>query len=305
MKARVLWQISVATTPEAEATLAAGLTEIFGAPAAVHFDALKDTTTVSVYLPSCPPDLASCRAAWRNRWCAWRRDGLPVGAGRLRMRKLPAENWAESWKRHFRPLEIGAALLLKPDWSRRKPRCGQAVVVLNPGLSFGTGHHATTGFCLRQLVALRQPSTRQSFLDMGTGSGLLAIAAAKLGYAPVHAFDYDPDAVRVAAANARRNRVAAKLRLWRGDVTELPVPARRRYDVVCANLATDLLLAEGGRIAARVRAGGTLVLAGILHQEFAQVRTAYENLGMQRQTSRREREWRSGSFLCPRPRGRG
>lgn len=305
MKPRPLWQISVATSPEAEEALVSLFTDIFGTPASAHFDALKGTTTVSVFLPVRSSDLTRQRALLRGKLRELRGGGLNPGPGRIRVRKLPPENWAESWKRHFKPIEIGAALLLKPGWSRRKPRRGQAVVVLDPGLSFGTGHHATTGFCLRQLVLRRQPGGRQSFLDVGTGSGILAIAAAKLGYAPVHAFDFDPDAVRVAKVNAKQNHVSEKLRIRRQDVTNLPNPARQRYNLVCANLISNLLIAERRRIAGLVRPDGALVLAGILRIEFAQVQAAYENLGMHLQTSRREREWRSGSFVFQRAGGRG
>src|SRR5439155_23112501 len=116
----------------------------------------------------------------------------------------------------------GLALLLKPSWSRCRARRGQAVVVLDPGLSFGTGQHPTTRFCLEQIVARRTQDRGQSFLDMGTGSGILAIAAAKLGYHPVAAFDVDAHAVRIARANARKNGVADTLHPRRQDLRQLP-----------------------------------------------------------------------------------
>src|SRR5262249_3273167 len=147
------------------------------------------------------------------------------------------EDWAESWKRHFRPVEIGSRLLLKPSWSRRRPRKNQVLLVLDPGLSFGTGQHPTTRFCLEQLVAFA--SRNRSFLDLGTGSGILVIAAKKLGYRRVTAIDSDPDAVRIARANAKRNRLEEKLRLVHQDLTRLPV-GWRKHDLVCANLGYEL-----------------------------------------------------------------
>jgi SAM-dependent methyltransferase len=127
------------------------------------------------------------------------------------------------------------------------------VVVLDPGLSFGTGQHPTTGFCLRELVRRRESGVEQSFLDLGTGSGILAIAAAKMGYTPVVALDFDPDCVRVAQNNARRNRVADRVTVRRGDVSCLSKHPRPRHDVVCANLVAPLLVKEADRIAAQVR----------------------------------------------------
>jgi len=272
------------------------IVELFGTMAATNFDALKGRTTVSVFLPRLPVAAAVRFNALRARLHELASWGLDAGPGRVSVRRLPPENWAESWKRHFKPIEIGGALLLKPSWSRRKPRKGQVVVVLNPGLSFGTGQRATTYFCLHELVARQRPGTHQSFLDVGTGSGILAIAAAKLGYKPVYAFDFDPDAVRVARANARRNRVAQNLRIACCGVTTFCPKPRRRYDLVCANLISTLLLAERRRLANLVHCDGVLVLAGILRPEFAEVQAAYEAMGLRLLASRCEKEWRSGSF---------
>jgi ribosomal protein L11 methyltransferase len=124
----------------------------------------------------------------------------------------------------------------------------------------------------------------------------LAIAAAKLGYQPVHAFDFDPEAVRVAKENARKNRVDAKIKLTRGDVTKLPRKPARLYDLVCANLISNLLISEKRRIVKRLKRDGTLVLAGILAAEFAEVERAFAALNLKLTASRVENEWCSGSF---------
>jgi len=188
-------------------------------------------------------------------------------------------------------------LLVKPSWSKKRPAKNQAVVILDPGLSFGTGQHPTTSFCLDQIARGRENRTQLSaFLDIGTGSGILAIAAAKLGYAPVHAFDFDPDSVRVAKENLRENRVTAQVKLTRGDVTQLPLKPARQFDLVCANLISNLLIAERRRIVNRVKRGGTLVLAGILAVEFVEVERAFADLGLKLMASRVENEWRSGAF---------
>jgi len=196
--------------------------------------------------------------------------------------------------------------------------------VLDPGLSFGTGQHPTTKFCLQELVRAErerspsaarrsrrnrrqfqpEPTSRgaatgersRSLLDIGTGSGILAIASAKLGYAPVHAFDYDPQSVVVARENARKNRVANQIKLTRGDLTKLPRRSAKQYDVVCANLLANILIAERDRILARVKPDGVLVVAGILKREFAEVQRAYENSGWRLVASKSQKEWRSGTF---------
>ena len=121
--------------------------------------------------------------------------GLNIGSGTVRIARIKREDWAESWKKHFKAFEVGRSLLVKPSWIKRLPRAGQAVVVLDPGLSFGTGQHPTTAFCLSEIVRGEKKETSRSFLDIGTGSGILAIAAAKLNFRPVRAFDFDPASV--------------------------------------------------------------------------------------------------------------
>jgi ribosomal protein L11 methyltransferase len=124
----------------------------------------------------------------------------------------------------------------------------------------------------------------------------LAIAAAKLGYTPVEAFDFDLEAVRVARENARKNGVSQKVHIRCEDVTKMPRRSKEKYDLICANLISTLLASEQQRIVSRLNPGGTLVLAGILKNEFASVRGAYEACGLRLAASRTENEWRSGAF---------
>ncbi len=249
----------------------------------VYADAEKKVSVVSVYLDSKPAE-AQIKALRKS------------DCGNLWITRLRREDWAESWKKHFHPLEIGGALLIKPSWSKRRARRGQAVVILDPGLSFGTGQHPTTEYCLRQIVAHRKPNEQQSFLDVGAGSGILVIAAAKLGYAPVEAFDFDAEAVRVARANAKKNRVDKRISLSRQDLTKLGRRAWPKFDLICANLISNLLIEQREKILLRLKRSGVLVLAGILKKEFAQVKQAYEYAGLKLISSRAEKEWRSGAF---------
>jgi ribosomal protein L11 methyltransferase len=296
MKPGRLWRISVATRPEAEDVITDLLARLFACPASAYVDADTGHTTVAVYCDTKPSGLAAKRAALRSGLKHIRECGIQLGSGKISVTQIKREDWAESWKRHFKPLEISRTLLVKPSWSRRRPKRGQAVVVLDPGLSFGTGQHPTTSFCLRELVRGRRAELPQSFLDIGTGSGILAIAAAKLGYAPVHAFDFDPEAVRVACANAKVNREQNRVRIERKDVTKLSVRPALQYDVVCANLISTLLIAERRRIVRLLRPGGVLVLAGILRVEFGLVATAFKSLGLRLVASKADKEWRSGAF---------
>ncbi|HOY56766.1 MAG TPA: 50S ribosomal protein L11 methyltransferase [Verrucomicrobiota bacterium] len=297
-----LIEISIVTSNEAEEAVAALLERVSGLTPVLYTAQDRPATKVTVYLDRKHRWTDARKNAVLRGLALLRAEGLDVGPGRLRLRRLRAESWVNAWKRHFRPIEIGQALLLKPSWSRRTPKAAQAVVTLDPGLSFGTGQHPTTRFCLEQIVACRNLAHPPSLLDAGTGSGILAIAAAKLGYRPILAFDFDPASIKAARANARANNVAARARFLRGDLRCPPIEPGARFDVVCANLTTDLLMVEAKRIARWMRPEGRLVLAGILAVEFRDVFKAYERLGLKLVTTRVEREWQCGAFARTRQR---
>lgn len=292
-------QLRVRVPGVAEAIIAELVELVFEEPPVRYTDAETGVSEVSLYRPAVyppsPRELAQLKQALlRARHCGL----LPV-APRVMVRRLRPQDWAESWKRHFKPQVFGERILVRPSWSRRRPRRREVEVVLDPGLSFGTGQHATTAFCLEQIAraADRAKGRQLSLLDAGTGSGILAIAAAKLGWAPVEAFDFDPDAVRIAGENARANGVSLQPR--QRDVRRLSPTPKRRFDVVAANLMADLLITERERLAAQVAPGGILLLAGILKTQFRAVRRIYQAAGCRLVAQRTEREWQSGAFRCP------
>jgi ribosomal protein L11 methyltransferase len=283
VRTKALWRVAVKTTGEAEEAVSAFLESYFDEASSSYTDMETGRVTCMVFLKKAPPKCAKLAHILEEA-------GLQCVPKCLTLTRLKKEDWAESWKRHFKPFTVGNALLLKPSWSRRKPRRGQRAIVIDPGLSFGTGQHPTTRFCLERLAEARNPSARQSFLDVGTGSGILAIAAAKLGYAPVRAFDFDPAAVRVAKENARKNRV--RISIKRGDITRIPNRSAK-YDVVCANLTADLLESCAGKLERFVKAGGLLVLAGILRTQIDPVRARFERRGFRITREHAEKEWQS------------
>jgi ribosomal protein L11 methyltransferase len=302
--AKQLWRVSITTSPEAEDATAELFGTIFDCNASSYFDVEPQTSIISVYFSEKRFLSRKVREEISAGLRQIKNCGLKIGAGKINIAKVRREDWAESWKRHFKPIAIGNALLVKPSWSKKRPRKNQAVVILDPGLSFGTGQHPTTEFCLRQICsvgAARQQSSRKldatkSFLDIGTGSGILAIAAAKLGYKPVRTIDFDPEAVRVARANARVNDVLKKIKIARGDVAGFSTKPKEQFDLVCANLISNLLIAEREKIAAQLKPRGVLVLAGISKSEFLEVQKEFESLGLKLISSRSKKEWRSGSF---------
>ncbi len=291
-----LWRLRVAVQPDCEDAVSCVLETELGQPVSIQVDVQKNRSWATVYL--------SKRSDWNGarqaRIQARLRDLVECGVSVPRIHvsaaRVAREDWAESWKRHFKPLAIGRHLLVLPSWSRRQPRPGQAVVILDPGLSFGTGNHPTTRFCLEELARARTTRGKRSLLDVGCGSGILAICAVKLGYENVEAFDFDPAAVRVAAANAEQNQVRSRLKLRQADLNELPLRPVKTYDIVCANLTADLLVGHARKLARLVAPGGRLALAGILATQFTEVRTAFAKVGFQMVRSQGKGEWRSGAF---------
>ncbi|MDB6026063.1 MAG: ribosomal protein methyltransferase [Verrucomicrobiales bacterium] len=288
---KALNQISVRLSGHAEEAVSELFESVLGQGPSIYTDADTGVSTASVYLDK------PLSSAARDQLSEGLHDLAPLAREtKILQKTVRRENWAESWKKHFKPLEVSSTLLIKPSWSKRKPRKGQAVVVLDPGLSFGTGQHATTSFCLRQIVASRVGESRQSFLDIGTGSGILSIAAAKLGYSPIEAFDFDPESIRVARENTRQNKVEKLVKLTQQDLTKLPSKSKQQHDVICANLIFDLLIAKADKIANRLKPNGDLILAGILMTQFSKVKRAYAKLGFKLIATTQEKEWQSGHF---------
>jgi ribosomal protein L11 methyltransferase len=289
-----LWQVSIHTTVQGEEAAVDLLEQTFRQSPASYCNEKTGEVVVSVYPETWPAPQRAVRAVLEDGLRYIPRLRPDSGQARLVIKPLRRENWAESWKRHFHPIEIGKRLLIKPGWSRRFARPGQRVVILDPGLSFGTGHHPTTLFCLQELAHFRQRGADQAFLDIGSGSGILAIAAAKLGYSPVVAFDNEPEAVRACRHNIKRNKVHVILR--QADLTKLPHVPRQRYDLICANLICDLLASQAEKIRNLLKPGGKLVAAGILHREFPYVARILHEYHLTLEKTWTNEEWKSGRF---------
>jgi ribosomal protein L11 methyltransferase len=294
-----VWQVSL----DVPTCLEEPITELLGTlleqPASAYCPLESDLSVVSAYITDRSHwNAAKGRLLKEQIQCFFpeEAEGLDL---KIHCRKIKANDWQESWKRHFKPLEIGERLLIKPSWNKRKPKKNQQLVVLDPGLSFGTGQHATTRFCLEEIERLQITSQSQSLLDIGTGSGILAIAAVKLGFSPVKAFDFDPDSVQVTNENASDNGVLDQIQITKSDLTKLKPSTRQRYDFVCANLTHDILKSCADTIVNRVKPGGCLLLAGILKEQFPAVKKCFQALGFKQIRTQEEKEWKSGSFKAP------
>jgi len=208
---------------------------------------------------------------------------------RARVAPVADADWASAWREHFRPVPVGRSLLVTPPWEQ--PLSGARVVLtIEPGRAFGTGHHGTTATCLELLESVVSAERPARALDLGTGSGILAVAAARLGVAEVLACDSDPDAVAAAGANAARNGVAGRVRAIVEDVATLAVPPA---PLVLANLLAAAHRAFAARYSELVARGGVLVAGGLLDGEVDEIADALAAHGFRREASRSLQGWTS------------
>jgi len=213
----------------------------------------------------------------------------------FRVETLADENWADAWRVHFKPRPVGRRLLIVPPWDGPAAN-GRIVITIEPGRAFGTGHHGTTAGCLEALEAVIDRDGPSRMLDVGTGSGILAIAAARLGVGAILAVDDDPDAVACAMANVARNHVSDRVRCALADATAL---RESRVPLLVANL----LSAAHRRLAAQylrsLTPGGTLLLGGILDGEAADVVTALAEHGLAHHASLSVEGWTTLELRAP------
>jgi len=202
---------------------------------------------------------------------------------------LESEDWAEAWKAHYQPLRIGRRLLIRPLWIDVASAPGDIEIALDPGMAFGTGTHPTTQLCLEALERLVKPG--QDALDLGSGSGILSIAAAKLGARRVLALDIDPIAVEATLGNARANGCAERIVAERGSL-EIVRHSARRFDLLIVNILARVILelAEGG-LGEILRPGGRAIFSGIIDSQLDEVERALLRSGLQPGARRRSGDW--------------
>lgn len=246
-----------------------------GDPHALDPTAVEPEVTVKIYLPG-DEDTAEQRQRIRE---------LLYYLGKLypipepTFRKLEDQDWAEAWKAHYTPFRVGSRLWIRPSWQPLEGghAADDVVLTLDPGMAFGTGLHPTTQMCLHALERLVRPGMR--VLDVGTGSGILAIAALRLGAASALAVDNDGQAVAAAAENAARNGVAAQLVVREGTLSS--VAERGRWDLVLVNILAPVIVAmlEEDGLLDYAAEGSRLLLSGIVDEQAPAVREALAAAG--------------------------
>ena len=245
------------------------------------------TTTITCYLPdSCDLDQHLTRIH------SFLAEHTPRPLPELFVSRLGEEDWADSWKHHFKPLQIGTRLLITPSWEPVSPDESRSVITLDPGMAFGTGGHETTRLCLECLeqILAYPDDNRQGdrTLDLGTGSGILAIAAAKLGIQQIDAVDIDPQAVLVAEENCQLNQVSTQVQCSTTPLEQLS----GSYTIILANILAETLVSMAPQIIQRLSPGGHLILSGILAEREELVQDGFRPFPITLEASLQAGEWR-------------
>ncbi len=201
-------------------------------------------------------------------------QGVPLGTLQLEMRQVADADWAEIWKKYYKPFRIGSHLVVKPTWEAYEVQPVDVVIELDPGMAFGTGTHETTNMCMELLEKNLNGGMR--VMDVGTGSGILAIAAAKLGAEHVLAIDIDPDAVKVARENVALNRAEARVRVVCGDLVK---GETMPCDLAVANIVADAICMLAGPLTRHLATGGLLICSGIIREREKDVLDAAAKAG--------------------------
>jgi ribosomal protein L11 methyltransferase len=211
----------------------------------------------------------------------------PIGA--LTTRIVHEADWVEAWKAHFPVLRVGRRLVIRPTWRRHESLPEDVVLALDPGMAFGTGLHPTTSLCLAAVESLadREAIADARVLDVGCGSGILAIAAAKLGARSVLGVDTDPIAIEATTANSARNGLEHRID---ARVGSLPT-AEPAFDVVLANLIASILIGLASQLRDELRPGGSLLASGIFVDREDDVRDAFATVGLAVRGRTTEGEW--------------
>ncbi|HUV03959.1 MAG TPA: 50S ribosomal protein L11 methyltransferase [Armatimonadota bacterium] len=212
--------------------------------------------------------------------------GLEIGSGGITVAYAEEQDWAEAWKRFFHTTRVGKRIVIKPTWEDYKPEPDDLVLEIDPGTAFGTGTHATTRLCLQALE--KYVKRGAVVVDFGTGSGVLALAAARLGASLVIAFDSDETAVRVARANVQQNELEEAIEV---HCTDSPAFINVPVDLITANLVAETIIAFSESLAALLKTGGVLIASGIISERLPEAEQSLCNAGFHMVESLGEGEW--------------
>lgn len=215
--------------------------------------------------------------------------GLNPGNVELFTNTVHEEDWANSWKEYFYPEKISEIFVVKPTWREYKAKPGEKVIEIDPGMAFGTGTHPSTFLALQALEEIGPK--QQNMLDVGTGSGILAIAAAMLGIEQITAVDIDSVAVQVAKENIMVNKMQKQVQVMRSDLFQRIIEKEKKFKLVTANIIAEIILKMIPDLPDVLEEGGYFIASGIITERFEDVRIALQEKGFELIKIFRNGEW--------------
>lgn len=227
-----------------------------------------EVVTVKAYLPV-DDELDEKLRSFEREVNALSSHNVDKGPGAISCSEIQDEDWAENWKQYFHTEKVGDIIVIKPTWEDYEASPDDVVIELDPGEAFGTGTHPTTAMCIRELETLVKGG--MTVFDVGTGSGILSIAAAKLGAAKITAVDYDRTALKVAKENIEQNHVADVITLGQSDILK---QVEGKADLVIANIIADIIIRLFDELEAHLNPGGSLLASGIIADRIGDVTEA-------------------------------
>lgn len=198
------------------------------------------------------------------------------------------QDWLAKWKEHIKPIRVSDRLVIKPTWKKAAKKPGRIIIEIDPGMAFGTGSHASTLMCLKAADKIASAIKGKGILDVGTGSGILAITAARLGAKNVVGIDIDPEAVKVARKNVRFNKVSGNVKITAKPLKKV----KNKFSVIFANIIAEELIKIANLLKAKMSDNGFLILSGILKDRSDEVEIIYTGLGFTPFKSYVKGEWK-------------
>ena len=251
-----------------------------------------DTVTVHAYLPE--DEALQERLTSLASYIEALRTSIRIGAGAVSHIFVADEDWAETWKDYIHTERIGQRITVRPTWEDYTPSGDEIIIDLDPGAAFGTGSHATTAMCIRWMERLVRPGI--CVFDVGCGSGILSIAAAKLGAHTVRAMDYDTVAVRVAKENVMQNGAQTCVHVCESDLLAACAPGETA-ELITANIIADIIIRLFPQVEQHLAPGGTFLASGIIDDRIVDVERAAAEHGFTICACTREKEW-AAMVMC-------
>ncbi|MCK8815920.1 50S ribosomal protein L11 methyltransferase [Natroniella sulfidigena] len=280
-------ELEISTTYQAFAAIT-NLLDEFGI-GSIFKEALSQESEDEILVKAyCDEDSFSSRkfAELKKKITNLKEYDLDIGSGKLRVNELQEEDWANNWKENFKPLKVTDKIVIKPTWEDYQASADEIIIEIDPGQAFGTGQHETTTSCLEMIEKYLKPE--MNCLDIGTGTGILAIAAAKLEAGATVGIDISPVAITAAQENAQLNQVADEIEFLEGDLVEV---VDQDYDLVIANILPHIILDLIPDLKEVIKPDGKFILSGIVEEKLDRVKERLQEYQFKVEEVVQKNEW--------------